>query len=848
MSNLSELLPAGAGAKSADFVASGTLASGQTVILKSNGQVEAVSATGGGQATGTPVVFENANINNLSSVFDSSNNKIVIGYRDLGNSSYGTAVVGTVSGTSISFGSPVVFNTGNSASVSATFDSSANKVVISWSDVANGFYGTSIVGTVSGTSISFGTAVIFKSAFVLPYSPSSTFDSNSNKVVIAYRNLTSIGGEAVVGTVSGTSISFGTPVVYNANSVNYVAATFDSNSNKVVIGYADVGNSYYGTAIVGTVSGTSISFGTAVVFNAAEVSQQLASAFDSNSNKVIFMYADLGNSYYGTAIVGTVSGTSISFGSESVFVNHAGNADLQIAAAFDTTSNKVLITYLNYLNSGYATAVLGTVSGTSISFGTPLVYEQSTVSYQTAVFDSVANNVVISYNKAVGTSSVYTVAGSNSADFIGITDEAISSAASGSVIVQGGVITNTGLIPASASVGSTTAFSSTTAAYSSSTFDSSNNKIVVSYSDNNGYGTGVVGTVSGNTVSYGTPVVFSTNFSYYTSIVYDSANNRVVIAYQDSSNSSYGTAIVGTVSGTSISFGTAVVFNAATTDNIGIGFDSNANKVVIAYKDGGNSNYGTSIIGTVSGTSISFGTEVVYQSSNSEFNTVTFDSSNNKIVVAYTCAATNGTASVGTVSATSISFGTAVAFNPTRGSNYLSGAFDSNSNKVVLYYADSPTAAIGGMCVVGTVSGTSISFGTAVAVGTSTSSSFTALSFDSSVNKIMMAYRGYFSGTYLGRLAVGTVSGTSITIANAITFNAANSYYISLAFDSNANKSVLSYSSAGSSFGDGAVISFSSDLTIGTDYFVQTDGTISTTSSTVPAGRALSTTSILLEG
>jgi len=44
MSNLSELLPAGAGAKSATFVASGTLASGQTVALKSDGTVEAASA------------------------------------------------------------------------------------------------------------------------------------------------------------------------------------------------------------------------------------------------------------------------------------------------------------------------------------------------------------------------------------------------------------------------------------------------------------------------------------------------------------------------------------------------------------------------------------------------------------------------------------------------------------------------------------------------------------------------------------------------------------------------------------------------------------------------------------
>ena len=37
-------------------------------------------------------------------VFDSSNDMAVITYRADGNSAYGTAIVGTVSGTSISFG------------------------------------------------------------------------------------------------------------------------------------------------------------------------------------------------------------------------------------------------------------------------------------------------------------------------------------------------------------------------------------------------------------------------------------------------------------------------------------------------------------------------------------------------------------------------------------------------------------------------------------------------------------------------------------------------------------------------------------------------------------------------
>ena len=44
MSNLSDLLPSGAGGKSFDFVASGTLANGQAVALTSDGKVTAISS------------------------------------------------------------------------------------------------------------------------------------------------------------------------------------------------------------------------------------------------------------------------------------------------------------------------------------------------------------------------------------------------------------------------------------------------------------------------------------------------------------------------------------------------------------------------------------------------------------------------------------------------------------------------------------------------------------------------------------------------------------------------------------------------------------------------------------
>ena len=186
MSNLSDLLPSGAGGKSFNFVASGTLANGQTVGLRSDGKVEAVSATAAGPSAGTPVVYENTNTFNFGAAFDSNSNKVVIAYGDQGNSGYGTAIVGTVSGSSISFGSPVVFLSAYSFYNIVTFDSNANKVAISYMDGGNSNYGTSIVGTVSGTSISFGSPAVFESANT--FYVFSTFDSSNNKIVIAYQD------------------------------------------------------------------------------------------------------------------------------------------------------------------------------------------------------------------------------------------------------------------------------------------------------------------------------------------------------------------------------------------------------------------------------------------------------------------------------------------------------------------------------------------------------------------------------------------------------------------------------------------------------------------------------------
>ncbi len=394
-------------------------------------------------SAGSPTVFESATSLFIGTTFDSSNNKVVVAYRDAGNSFYGTAAVGTVSGDTISYGTPVVFESGATEWCAATFDSSNNKVVIAYRDEDNSNYGTGVVGTVSGTSISFGTPVVFSSSSTMRIA--ATFDTNNNAVAIAYVDFgNSEYGTAVVGTVSGTAISFGTPVVYESAATSWTAATFDTSYNRNVIAYMDDANSDYGTVQLGVISGTSFIFGGSPIVFATAATTHIAATYDSNLEKVVIAYRDDGNSMYGTAIVGTVTGSyTMTFGTEVVF--EADRSDY-ISAAFDSSNNKAVIGYQDPNNSDYGTAIVGTVSGTTISFGTPVVFEAADSQNIAVTFDSNENKTVIAYtdvgNSSYGTGVVFSVGSTNltANNFVGIADAGISTSATGTIVVQGGTI------------------------------------------------------------------------------------------------------------------------------------------------------------------------------------------------------------------------------------------------------------------------------------------------------------------------------------------------------------------------------------------------------------------------
>jgi hypothetical protein len=436
MSNLSELLPAGAGAKSAEFVASGTLGSGVTVALQSDGTVKAIAsdAVSVPESVGSNTTIEASETEDFGAAYDIVNNKVVVSYTDRDNSDYGTYAVGTISGTSISFGTPGVFQSAATTNNSLVYDPDTGQII--FVSVSGGASGKSVVGTVSGTSISFGTSATYEANPV--YWLGATYVTDQQKVFIAYRRTNNNIGYGVVGTVSGTSISFGSPVQFSANRADHVRTTY-AGSSKVVVVYEDFGNNQKGAAIVGTISGTSVSFGTQSFYDTSFPCQYNNIAYDPVNDKVLVIYYR----GYGKGVVGTISGTSISFGSDFDF-DQTNVVRYGLGIVYSALTGTFVIVYPDASSSNEGYYVQGTISGTDVSFTSRTQLTTTEFDWSAVTIDNTTAKPIVAWSddsSGYATSLVIQLAytASNNTDFIGITDQAIADTATGAVIVQGGV-------------------------------------------------------------------------------------------------------------------------------------------------------------------------------------------------------------------------------------------------------------------------------------------------------------------------------------------------------------------------------------------------------------------------
>ena len=435
MSNLSELLPSGGGQNVGSFVASGTLTNGKPVALKTDGKVEAVFTTSN-QAGSVFEVTTTAVVGPTPvSAYATNADRMVIVYSIGGTLYY---KLGEVSSFGITLGSqtaiPTISTSTNQQAI--CYDETSQRIVVFFKDTNNFDYGTAIAGTVSTSGITWGTAAVYNST----NTNYTIARSGGGKVCVVFTEYHSgTGGSAILGTISGNNITFpGTRSRFIAGNANQYGLVYSEDYSKFVVFYNQETTAAASTPLIP--NGNNITLGSELAFNSART-DFISAAYDKTKNKTVIVYLD--NSSVLRGIVGTAqSGTqAMSFGAEANAAGVSGADGNNIA--YDPYTEQCVLVYGADDINNYIIFRKANIVGTDVTFGVTAevdvgangVYYFSLSPYTTE------NKLVTTFygasNHADGV--VYQGEGTNSANFIGITGQAISDTATGNVDMLGGI-------------------------------------------------------------------------------------------------------------------------------------------------------------------------------------------------------------------------------------------------------------------------------------------------------------------------------------------------------------------------------------------------------------------------
>jgi len=420
-------------------VASGALSNGTVVALNPDGTVSPINSTN--VTTGTEQTFTTSTSPGyIYGVWDSVNQRAVIVYRDaIGGGAL--AIVASVSGTVLTFGTPVsIANPATALSIS--YDPVNAKVVVAYYDSASPNI-RAVVGTVSGLSISFGT-IATVSSVTSSTATSLVYDSLNAKTIISYNN-SSVDSYTRVGTISGTTISFGVPTTLSTLTTSGVAAiSMAYAAGKIVTVCA---TSTFGRAFVGTVSGTTISYSTNYDFVSGTCSRPQV-IYDTGSQRLVISWI---RSSAGYVRVASLSGTVITYNPTTYVYNYPVGSPF-----FPTTSNPYMTYYpdgarivLSYMSS--VTANTGFQKIAQIYDGDIVIGAESTYTTNisgslanSGIYDSTNKQIIYTFLNAAGGNGISRVGSIrattlSSGNYIGISNAAYAHAATATIQTAGAV-------------------------------------------------------------------------------------------------------------------------------------------------------------------------------------------------------------------------------------------------------------------------------------------------------------------------------------------------------------------------------------------------------------------------
>jgi len=212
----------------------------------------------------------------------------------LNSSTNGVAVVSTVSGSTITAGSSVAFETGaqTGSSLHKVSSSDTDVFTVAWEDDGTSDQARARTATVSGTVPTFGTEIVVSTdtdsgAFL------DTCDVAASKIVVAYKT----SGNALVArvsTISGNTMTQGTEVTLDAtvNSSSNTIRCAKVEDDKFIVSYL---SSNAVKIVVCTASGTVITAGTPITLNPTVLSTADITYLESFADGKVAMTYQSGN-------------------------------------------------------------------------------------------------------------------------------------------------------------------------------------------------------------------------------------------------------------------------------------------------------------------------------------------------------------------------------------------------------------------------------------------------------------------------------------------------------------------------------------------------------------------------
>lgn len=196
---------------------------------------------------------------------------------------------------------------------------------------------------------------------------------DSNRVFIAHSYGESGSLYGIIITINGATITCGTDTLISSESGNgNVVSTVLLEENKVFIAHRKGSNSSL-MAIVCTIDGTSITIGTDTTISSVDQTGGAISAVKIETNKVFIAHRYGGNHYlYGT--VCTINGTAITVGAVTEIVN-SSKAGYVVSACLLPGGN-VFISH-SYGSNYHLYGIVVSISGTTITKGTDTVINNS---------------------------------------------------------------------------------------------------------------------------------------------------------------------------------------------------------------------------------------------------------------------------------------------------------------------------------------------------------------------------------------------------------------------------------------------------------------------------------------